>query len=311
MSVLAALFSATFVAQTLRMAAPVGLAALGGVLSERAGVPNIALEGALLTSAFAAVAVHHATGSPALGLAAGVAAGGLFGAAHAALAVGARIDAIVSGLALNLVAAGGTRALLRALYHSSANSPSVTGFRWAAVDGGSGTALLARTLVDPTTWLFAACALGVAALVDRSWLGLWVRASGDDPVSAHASGVPVARVRAAMVVLGCAVAGLGGVALAFEQHQFQSGMSGGRGFIALAAVIVSGWRPLRAVAACFVFAALDAVGIVLQGGGGVLPHVFSALPYVGTLVVLLAFARRGGFAAPAGLGRSHEADGGL
>mgnify|MGYP003375418168 CR=1 FL=1 len=294
MSLASALFSATFVAQTLRMAAPVGFAALGGVLSERAGVPNIALEGALLTSAFAAVAVHVATGSAGLGLVGGVVAGAVYGAAHAGLAVGARIDAIVSGLALNLVAAGGTRALLRALYHSSANSPSVAGFRWAAVEGGSGTALLARTLLDPTTWLFVGCSLAVAALVNRSWLGLWIRASGDDPVSAHASGVPVARVRAAMVVLGCAVTGLGGVALAFEQHQFQSGMSGGRGFIALAAVIVSGWRPLRAVGACFVFAALDAVGIVLQGGGGggggVLPHVFSALPYVGTLVVLLVLS---------------------
>lgn len=308
MSLASALFSATFVAQTLRMAAPVGFAALGGVLSERAGIPNIALEGALLTSAFASVAVHVATGSPVLGLVAGVVAGGLYGAVHAGLVVGARIDAIVSGLALNLVAAGGTRALLRALYHSSANSPSVSGFRWTAVAGGSGGALLARTLLDPTTWLFGLSALGVAALVNRSWFGLWVRASGDDPVSAHASGVPVARVRASMVVLGCAVAGLGGVALAFDQHQFQSGMSGGRGFIALAAVIVSGWRPLRAVGACFVFAALDAVAIVLQGGGGLLPHLFSALPYVGTLVVLLVFARRGGFAAPAGLGRSHEPD---
>ncbi len=306
MSVLSALLSTTFVAQTLRMAAPVGLAALGGVLSERAGVPNIALEGVLLASAFTSVAVHVATGSPLLGLLAGALAGGACGLVHAGLVVRARVDAIVSGLALNLVAAGGTRALLRALYHSSSNSPSVLGFRGlAGTSGASGLALLGRTLADPTTWLFLLATALVAWIVHRSWFGLWLRAAGDDPVSAHASGVPVARVRVIAVVLGCAIAGLGGVALAFDQHQFQSGMSGGRGFIALAAVIVSGWRPLRAVGACFVFAALDALGVVLQDLGGPLPQLFSALPYVGTLLVLLAFARRGAFAAPAGLGRSH------
>ncbi len=301
MSGFGALFSSAFVASSVRMAVPLGFAALGGVLSERAGVPNIALEGILLASAFGAVAVHVATGSAALGLVAGVMAGALVGAFHAGLVVRGRVDAIVSGLAINLMAFGGTRALLRAFYHSSANSPNVRGFSLF-----SGSHPLVRAALDPTTWLFVVLALGVAWAIEKSWVGLWIRASGDDPRAAYASSVPVAQVRFWAVVVGSAIAGLGGVALAFEQHQFQSGMSGGRGFIALAAVIVGGWRPLRAVAACFVFAILDATGFVLQDAGGKLPQLFSALPYVGTLVVLVVFAKKGAFAAPAGLGTSHE-----
>jgi simple sugar transport system permease protein len=303
MSFLSTLASLGFVGAVLRSAAPIGLAALGGTLSERSGVPNIALEGVMLSSALASVAVHATTGSPLIGLLAGVATGALVGAVHAGLVVRARIDAIVSGLAINLVAAGGTRALLRVLYHSSSNSPTVSGFRLAALEGSSGGALLVRVLADPTIWLFVFATLLLRFVLERSWVGPWIRASGDDPVAAHASGVPVRNVRTLATILGCASVGLGGVSLAFEQHQFQSGMTGGRGFIALAAVIVAGWRPGRAVAACVAFAVLDAVGVVLQDGGGSLPQVFSALPYLGTLLVLVLFAKRGSFGAPAGLGK--------
>ena len=308
MSGASALFSAAFVAASIRMAVPLGFAALGGVLSERSGVPNIALEGVLLGSSFAAVAVHAATGSATLGLFGGVLVGAAFGAVHAGLVVRGRVDAIVSGLALNLIAFGATRALLRAFYHSSSNSPNVRGFSLVAGSGAAPSDALLRALLDPTSWLFVALTFFVAWLIDKSWFGLWIRASGDDPRAAYASSVPVAQVRFWSVVLGCAITGLGGVALAFEQHQFQSGMSGGRGFIALAAVIVSGWRPLRAVAACFVFAILDAMGFVLQDAGGSLPQLFSALPYVGTLLVLVLFAKKGAFSAPPGLGQAPDED---
>lgn len=303
MTFLGTFVSLGFVGAVLRSATPIGLAALGGTLSERSGVPNIALEGVMLSSALASVAVHVATGSPLVGLLAGIATGALLGAIHAGLVVHARIDAIVSGLALNLVAAGGTRALLRALYHSSSNSPTVAGFRLASFEGASGGALLFRALSDPTIWLFFGAIVLLRFVLERSWVGPWIRASGDDPVSAYASGVPVRNVRTLSTVAGCALVGVAGVSLAFEQHQFQSGMTGGRGFIALAAVIVAGWRPGRAVIACFAFAVLDAVGVMLQDGGGSLPQVFSALPYLGTLLVLVAFAKRGTFGAPPGLGK--------
>jgi simple sugar transport system permease protein len=303
-NVLAAIASATMVAQTVRMAVPYACAALGGVWSERSGVVNIALEGMLLASGLGGVIAQHATGSAWLGVLAGAATGAAFGLAHAALCVRGRVDAIVSGIALNLVAAGGTRFALRALYDSSANSPPIEGFR-IGLEGATGGALLSRTLLDPTTILTIAASALTAWTLARTRFGLRVRACGEEPQAAASVGVSVARVRFAAITIGGAICGLGGVALAFDQHQFQSGMSGGRGFIALAAVILSGWQPSRAALACVGFAALDALQIVLQDQTRAPQYLVQMLPYVAAMVALVAIARRRGGAggAPAGLGK--------
>lgn len=309
MSLLGAIVSTTVLAQTLRMAVPYACAGLGGVWSERSGVVNIALEGMLLASGLGGVVAHHATGSAWLGVLAGIATGAVFGLVHALLCVRGRIDAIVSGIALNLLAAGGTRFVLRALYDSSSNSPAVDGFRAEWIEGASGGALLVRTLVDPLTILACLATAATAWALYRTRFGLRVRGSGEDPVAAASVGVDVTTTRTAAVVLGGAICGLGGVALAFDQHQFQSGMSGGRGFIALAAVILSGWRPARAVGACVAFAALDAVQIVVQGQIQAWKDAAQMLPYVATLAALVVVARRGAPArgrVPAGLGKHAE-----
>lgn len=266
---MSALFTTAMLFQTLAMALPYVCAALGGVLAERAGVVTIALEGILLASALAAVAVHLATGSSLAGLAAGVVVGALFGVTHGAIVVVGRGDAIVSGLALNLAAAGGTRFVLRALYGSSSNSPAV-----ASTQG--------LVLVPLVVGLVVA----VAWVLGRTRFGLRVRAVGEDPEAAQVAGVAVVPVRLAAVTWAGALVGVGGVALAYDQHQFQAGMSGGRGFIALAAVILARWRPVGAALACLAFAALDAVQIVLQGHGAVPPDLVQMLPFVVTLVVL-------------------------
>jgi ABC-type uncharacterized transport system permease subunit len=306
-SLVSDVLSATMLAQTLRMAVPYVCAALGGVWSERSGVVNIALEGMLLASGLAAVVAQHASGSAVIGVAAAVTTAALFALVHAALFVWGRVDAIVSGIALNLVAAGGTRFLLRALYDSSSNSPGVEGFRMAWLGGASGGMLLARTLLDPLT-LLAAVATGLTVVSMYSTrFGLRVRAAGENPEAAQSLGVPVGRVRVLAVTLGGAICGLGGAALALDQHQFQSGMSGGRGFIALAAVIVSGWRPGRAALACVLFAALDALQIVAQDQAVVARDLVQMLPYLATLATLAVLAvRRGnaaGSLAPKGIGR--------
>jgi general nucleoside transport system permease protein len=300
MSLLDVIVSGTMLAQTVRMTIPYACASLGGVLSERSGVVNIALEGILLSSALAAVAVEAATGSAMAGVLAGVASGALVGLVHALLVVRGRIDAIVSGLAINLAAAGGTRFILRALYGSSSNSPSVRGVRF-----GEGWGLVARTLLDPFLLLTLAVAALFAWGLMRTRFGLRLRACGEDPSAAQAVGVDVTLTRTISVTLGGAVCGLGGTALAFELHQFQSGMTGGRGFIALAAVIVAGWRPWPAIGACLAFAALDALQIVLQNQTRVPSQLFAILPFVATLVALALVSRRttGGARAPAGLGK--------
>jgi len=157
------------------------------------------------------------------------------------------------------------------------------------------------TVVDP---LFVLVGLALAAtmiLLARTRFGLRLRAAGEAPGAAANAGVPVSWVRVMAVSLGGAFCGLGGAALAFDQQQFQSGMSGGRGFIALAAVIVAGWRPGRAVLACIVFAFLDALQIVLQARAAALHDVLQMLPFVSTMLVLAVVGRRDS-RVPGGLG---------
>jgi simple sugar transport system permease protein len=300
MSGLDVILSGTMIAQTVRMTLPYGCAALGGVMSERSGIVNIALEGTLLASALAAVAACHATGDPLVGIAAGVTCGAAFGLVHAQLVIRGRVDAIVSGIALNLIAAGGTRFLLRALYGSSSNSPSIQGLRV-----GEGWGPLARAVFDPFLIATIAIVGAVAWMLRRTRFGLRLRACGEDPSAAQAVGVHVTGVRTLAVTVGGAVTGLGGTALAYDLHQFQAGMSGGRGFIALAAVIVSGWRPWQAAGACLAFASLDALQIVLQNQTKLPSQILAMLPFVATLVALVLVSKRrlGEMRAPAGLGK--------
>jgi len=288
----------TLVTETIRMAVPYACAALGGIWSEKSGVVNIALEGMLLASALGAVVVQLATGSAVLGLAGGVAVGALLGALHASL-VRHDVDAIVSGIALNLVAAGGTRFVLRALYGSSSNSPAVPGFHAGATSPSAFTQVVS-TLGNPLTLLAVAALAWTSFTLSRTRLGIRLRAAGEDAAAAASLGLGVARLRVVAVTIGGAIAGIGGAALAFDQHQFQSGMSGGRGFIALAAVILSGWRPGRAVLACAAFALLDASQIVLQGQSRASHDLVTALPYVATLVSLAVLGRRARRPSPTG-----------
>jgi ABC-type uncharacterized transport system permease subunit len=301
MSALSGLFSASVAAQTIRVGVPYIAAASGGVWSERAGVVNIALEGTMLVGAFASVVAHLATGSPWLGLGAGVLAGVAFAALHAAVNVYGRVDGIVAGITFNLLAASGTRAALRGIYGSSANSPTITGFRFLEGDGAA-LAIL-RAVLDPETVLTLAFLGASLYVLGYTAFGLRVRAAGESPAVLRSTGVSVPRVRMMAACIGGALAGLGGVALAFDQHQFQAGMTGGRGFIALAAVVLSGWNIRRAALACVAFAVLDAAQVALQNQGGAPPALLSTLPYVAAMVALVVVLRRGrGTGAPAGLG---------
>lgn len=300
------LLSLTTFAETLRMAAPYACAAVAGVWAERAGVIQIGLEGILLSSAFSSVAVALATGSMVLGVVAGIATGVALSALHAFLVDKTRIDAVVSGIAWNLLAYSASRLALRALYDSASNSPSIEGFRFGPT-GNEGWQVLARVLCDPVTWLAVIAIVASPWLLDKTRLGLRVRAVGENPNAARAAGIDVGRTRMAALCISGAIGALGGVHLAFDQHRFESGMSAGRGFIALAAVVLSGWLPGRAALACVAFAFLEALQFVLQDMAQASKAVTLAqiLPYAAALVALgLGIGRR---TAPGGLGR--HADG--
>jgi simple sugar transport system permease protein len=276
--------------QWLRIAAPYLCAAAGGVLSERAGVIALTLEGYLLAGAFGAAMGALATNSPWLGVAAGIGAAMAVAALHAASTLRFRADQVVTAVALNLLVDGGSTFLLRRAYDSSANSPRVEGFGsggWL----GSPVGYLALLMLPLVWWLLS-----------RTAFGLRVRAVGEKPEAATASGVSVARVRWLAVLGSGALAGLGGAYLALDQHKFSAGMTAGRGFIALAAVIFGRWDPLRTAGACLLFAAAETLQIRLQGTAALPSQFTEMIPYVLTIVALATLAGRA--AAPAALGRT-------
>jgi simple sugar transport system permease protein len=300
------LLSLTTLAESLRIAMPYACAAVGGVWAERSGIIHIGLEAVLLSSAFASIACAAASGSAAVGVVGGIAVGVAVSALHAWLVEHQRVDAVVSGIALNLLAYSGTRLALRALYDSASNSPGIEGFGLGPT-GSAGWQLLLRVLLDPLTILaVAAIALSPWGLA-RTRLGLRIRACGENPGAALAAGLGVARLRLGALCISGAICAIGGIHLAYDQHRFESGMSGGRGFIALAAVVLSGWRAGRAAAACLVFGFLEALQIVLQdvSRSSRAATLIQLLPYVATLLVLALGAGRS--RAPRGLGQRAEA----
>ena len=288
-----------FLAQTLRIAIPFLLAAGGGVLSERAGLIGLTLEGYMLGGAFCAVAGTYASGSPYVGLLAGVAGAALLALIYGVSAIRFRADQVVVGIAINLLAVGLTRFFLKLFFESSSNSPRVAGFDVK----GSGTGFVALAS-NPLVWIGVAMMPLLAWVLYRTPFGLRIRAVGEHPAAAASVGVPVARVRYLAVILSGMVAGLGGAYLALDQHQFTDGMTAGRGFIALAATIFGRWDPLRAGLACLLFAAAETLQIHLQGTHAIPSQFVEMIPYVLTIIALAGVVGRA--VPPAALGRAAE-----
>ena len=272
---IAALFSAAFVAQVLRISVPYVLAALGGAVTERSGVIDLALEAKLLFGAFAAAAVGHATDSSGLAILGGMGAGMLVASVQVGVALGLGANQVIVGVGLNLLALGGTRFLLQLIYGEGANSPPAPAF------GGA-------LLTNPLAWLALVAAIGVPLAMRRTRWGLRLRAAGDRPDALVAVGVAPARARFAAALVGGALAGAGGAQLSLSVGGFLADMSSGRGYIALAMVILAGWRPGLAALACVGVAFTEALNIQLQVTGSLIPRDLAPLlPYVMTLVVLL------------------------
>jgi simple sugar transport system permease protein len=280
-----------FLAAALRISVPYTLSAVGASFSERGGVVNIGLEGIMLNGALAYTLGAYWSGDPWVGLAAAVAAGLLTAALHALVTVVMRADQITSGLGINLLAMGLTRFVLRQVFHSSSNSPRVVGLpEWSAF-GLRDLPALGPVLATPLVLITLALVAASQWAVFRSVFGLRLRSLGERPEAAAAIGLPVAAYRTAGVLISGALAGLAGAWLASEQHSFTDGMTGGRGYIALAAMIVGKWSPLGAAAACLLFGAAEALQITLQGSG--FPsELLQMLPYAVTMLALAGFIGR-------------------
>jgi general nucleoside transport system permease protein len=287
--VIEAVFSLAFFAQIIRIAVPYVLAGLGGTITERSGVIDLALEAKLLFGAFAAAAVAYATDSTLAGILAGVGAGMLVSALQIGLALGLGANQVIIGIGLNLIALGGTRFLLQLIFHEGANSPPCPSY---------GDAVLANPLV----WIALCAAVLIPLAVERTRWGLRLRAAGDRPDALHAVGVNPTSSRLYAALVGGALSGAGGAQLSLAVGGFSADMSSGRGYIALAMVILSGWRPAVAALACLGVSLADALSIQLQVTGSTIPReLTSLLPYVLTFLVPLLYAARS--RQPAALGK--------
>ncbi len=272
---------------TAIFSAPLVLGGLGAMMSERSGVINIGIEGKMLFAAWAAAFAGAATGNPLLGLVAAVVAATVVSQAHWSMTQIFRIDHVISGMGLNAVAAGATSLLNHSLLAKYAG-------------------IKAAALPLPFFWVASVvAAAGAAFVLARTRGGLRLSAVGFDPDKARQVGLRPEAIRFKALLATGLLAGLAGSLLVSNAGGFTDNMTSGRGYIALAAVILGGWRPWPTLAACLLFGFADAAQLQLQGtdffGAAIPPEAWQCLPYVATLLALVA--KLGGTQAPAGLGR--------
>ena len=280
-----------FLLQVLRISVPYVLTSVGAVFSERGGVINLALEGLILAGAFGAAVGQHFSGSAVTGVIAGILVGLLVALLHAFITVTLKVNQIVTGIAINILVIGATRFGLSTLFGSSLNSERIDGFAISSV------------LVDPI-FLGAVAVVAIGhVLLFKTPFGLRLRSAGESAEAVDAAGVNVDLMRYSGVLISGVLAALAGVFLAFQQHSFTDNMSAGRGYIALAAMIIGKWTPIGAALASFLFAGAESLEMWLQTGW-IPSQLVQALPYVLTLLVLAGFV--GKSRAPREVGVPYE-----
>lgn len=253
------------------MSTPLALAGFGGIYSERSGVINIALEGMMLLSAFGYVIGTGASHSTWIGLIAGIGCGGAIALLHAIATITFRADQIVSGVAMNFLAIGITE-----FFSRNATSRRVDGLiEWNAPLIGSYSCLV---------YLTPLLMVGSAVFLFKTPWGLRLRAAGESTEALNTLGLSRARLQYVGVALSGVFAALGGCFLASEAHYFTKGMTAGRGYVALAAMIFGNWSPYKTAAACLLFGCASAIEVANWWQAP--PQLLQCLPYLLTMVVL-------------------------
>lgn len=289
--VLSMLINTAVFAAALRMATPLIFAALGGIFSERSGVVNIALEGMMLIGAFTAMFVSHLTGIPWMGVLGAIVAGALIGLLHALFCIQYRANQVVVGTAINIFAGGLTVFLLRYYFGAAGTSPSVATIPDITIPIINKIPWIGRIIgrQNPLVYLALIGVVVTHVVIYRTRSGLRLRAVGEHPRAADTVGINVFRTRYLAVALSGALAGLGGTYLSIAHlSRFSEGMTAGRGFIALAAVIFGKWTPFGALGACLLFGYADALQMRLHDVG-VPTQFMNMLPYLLTMVALAGF----------------------
>ena len=271
---------------TIRTATPLLFAALGGLFSERAGVINIALEGLMLAGAFTAAVVTYELQNPYIGFLCGIIAGAALAWVYAVAVIKFEADQVVSGFAVTLLMIGLPAVISAAIYDSAGSTEQIAKeFLLPDIGNRLNVASILALLLVPVVWY----------VVYKTPCGLRLRAAGENPAAADAAGVNVIRLRYLAVVLSGVLAGAGGAYLSIGQSSlFTKAMTAGRGYIALAALILAKWKPVPVLFACLFFGFTEALAVQLQGrkvfGDEEIPVQFiQMIPYVLTIIVLAGF----------------------
>jgi len=298
------LLVAGFLAAAVRVATPLVLAATGETITERSGVINLGLEGIMLTGALAAT-LGATAGGPWSGVACAIVAGMLLAAVFALLAVGARADQIIAGTAITLAAIGLTGTIYRQAYGTGGAGLTIPTLESVAIPGLSQIPILGPALFDqPAPTYIAMLAMPIVWWVlFRTRLGLELRATGEGAAMARTAGVRTNLIRAGATVVGGGFAGLAGASLVLAQvGSFAEGMTAGRGYVAIAIVVLGRWHPGGVALGALLFGVATALQFLLQTLGLDAPYqLFLMLPYLLTLLALAGAVGR--VRAPADLGR--------
>lgn len=285
------LFTTTFILilvfSTIRTATPLIFAALGGLFSERSGVINIALEGLMLAGAFTAAVATYELSNPYIGFLSGMLAGGLLAVVFAVAVIKFEADQVVAGFAISLLMVGLPAVISSRIYDSAGSTQQIPQqFLLPELWHRLSVASILAFLIVPLCWY----------ILYKTPFGLRIRAVGENPGAADAAGINVIRLRYAAVIISGILAGAGGAYLSIGQSSlFTRSMTAGRGYIALAALILSKWRPVHALFACLFFGFTEALSIQLQGvikmpsGEDVPVQFIQIIPYVLTIIVLAGF----------------------
>ena len=292
-----------FLAASVRVATPLLFAAIGETVTERAGVINLGLEGAMLAGALASAL--GASGGPWAGVAAAALAGAVVAAVFAGWVVGARVNQIIAGTAVTLACVGLTGTIYRQAYGAGGPGLSLPTLGPLPVPGLSRIPVLGPALFAQPALTYVSLALVpiVWWMLYRTRVGLALRATGEASDLARAAGVPVGRLRFWATVFGGALAGLGGASLVLAQvGTFAERMTAGRGYVAIAIVVLGRWHPAGVALAALLFGAATALQFLFQSLGLAVPYqFFLMLPYVLTLLALAGAVGR--VEAPAGLAK--------
>ena len=287
------LISAATIQSAIAIATPLFIGALGGLFCERVGIVNVGLDGIMLMGAFAAAVVSYISGSAWVGVLAACAAGAILGLLHALICVTFKADHVISGVAINIMSSATTLFLLQYLFHNKGQSPAAPQVGslgnlaagipvFGAIFGNMSDITILGLMLVVLSQLF----------ITRTRTGLRLRSVGENPYAAQTLGIPVRRYMYLGVIAGCAMTGLGGAFLSIGMlNVFTKNMTAGRGYIALAALVVGRWNPYGLLLAALFFGYISAWQMSLQGF--TLPaQLIEAIPYAAAVIMLAIVSRR-------------------